>query len=102
MIKPPKSASTDGVTRVARGEGWRAVFGSLIGQSNRLGLVNDRLVVQEYCRGTEYVVDTASFAGRHSVSDICRYHKIDNGDYMAVYESMAWMPPTIAAYDQLE
>jgi biotin carboxylase len=101
VIKPPKSASTDGVTRVPRGLGWREVFASMVGQRNRLGLVNDRLVVQEYCRGTEFVVDTASFAGRHSVSDICRYHKIDNGDFMAVYESMAWMPPTMPAYDEI-
>jgi len=101
VIKPPKSASTDGVTRVARGEGLGDVFASMIGRANRLGIVNDRLVVQEYCRGTEYVVDTASFAGTHSVSDICRYHKIDNGDYMAVYESMAWMPPTLPAYHEL-
>jgi hypothetical protein len=73
----------------------------MLGQHNRLGLVNDRLVVQEYCQGTEYVVDTASFDGKHSVSDICRYHKIDNGGHMAVYESMAWMPPTIPAYAEL-
>jgi biotin carboxylase len=101
VVKPPKSASTDGVTRVPRGEGWRAVFDSMLGRPNRLGLVNDRLVVQEYCRGTEYVVDTASHAGVHSVSDICRYHKIDNGDHMAVYESMAWMPPSIPEYGPL-
>lgn len=101
VIKPPKSASTDGVIRVARGEGWRDVFAGKLGQPNRLGLINDRLVVQEYCEGTEYVVDTASYDGVHSVSDICRYHKIDNGGHMAVYESMAWMPPSIEAYDEL-
>ncbi|MEO7736155.1 MAG: ATP-grasp domain-containing protein [Kofleriaceae bacterium] len=101
VIKPPKSASTDGVTRVPRGVGWREVFASMVGHRNRLGLVNDRLVVQEYCHGIEYVIDTASFAGRHTVSDICRYHKIDNGEFMAVYESMAWMPPTMPAYDEI-
>ncbi len=101
VIKPPKSASTDGVIRVAGGAGWRDVFSARLGQPNRLGLINDRLVVQEYCEGTEYVVDTASYDGAHSVSDICRYHKIDNGGHMAVYESMAWMPPTIAVHDEL-
>ncbi|NBD08488.1 ATP-grasp domain-containing protein [Corallococcus silvisoli] len=101
VIKPPKSASTDGVTRVARGEGWHDVFTSMLGQRNRLGLLNDRLVVQEYCEGTEYVVDTASHAGVHSVSDICRYHKVDNGGHMAVYESMSWMSPLFPAYADL-
>ncbi|MBN1204310.1 MAG: ATP-grasp domain-containing protein [Myxococcaceae bacterium] len=101
VIKPPKSASTDGVTRVSGGKGWRDIFAAMLGRRNRLGLLNDRLVVQEYCEGTEYVVDTASYAGVHSVSDICRYHKIDNGGHMAVYESMSWMPPTIPAHDDL-
>lgn len=101
VIKPPKSASTDGVTRVPGGAGWRDVFASMLGRSNRLGLVNDRLVVQEYCRGVEFVIDTASFDGVHSVNDICRYHKIDNGGYMAVYESMEWMPPTLPEYREL-
>jgi acetyl esterase/lipase/biotin carboxylase len=101
VVKPPKSASTDGVTRVPRGDGWRRVFLELLGRKNRLGIRNDDLVVQEYCVGTEFVVDTASWDGRHSVCDVCRYRKVDNGSYMAVYESMDWMPPGFPGYDDL-
>ncbi len=93
VLKPPKSASTDGVTRVAGGRGWRAVFHALLGAENRLGVVNERVLVQELVRGIEYVVDTFSHDGRHSVADVCRYTKTDNGPHMAVYDHMDWVAP---------
>ncbi|MDJ0797779.1 MAG: ATP-grasp domain-containing protein [Calothrix sp. MO_167.B12] len=101
VIKPPKSASTDGVTKVAKGEGWREVFHEMLGKHNRLGILNNKLVVQEYVTGIEYVVDTISYEGKHSISDICKYHKINNGQYMAIYDRMEWLPPTIPVYDQI-
>lgn len=101
VIKPPKSASTDGVTRVPRGEGFREVFHSMLGRPNRLGIVNDRLVVQEYVTGTEYVVDTFTYEGKHTVTDVCRYHKVDNGPYMAVYERMEWLSPKAPGIERL-
>lgn len=93
VIKPPKSASTDGVTRVAGGRGWREAFAAQIGQLNRLGIINDAVVVQRYMEGTEYVVDTVSVEGVHTVTDVCRYIKIENGQFMAVYDAMAWVSP---------
>ena len=93
VIKPPKSASTDGVTFVAAGRGWRQVFDEAIGGTNRLGLVNDALVVQQYVEGIEYVVDTFSHDGRHTVADVCQYTKLRNGPYMAVYDTLEWLDP---------
>lgn len=101
VIKPPKSASTDGVTRVPRGEGWRQVFSALLGRSNRLGILNDQLVVQEYAHGIEYVVDSFSYAGTHTICDVCRYHKLQNGPHMAVYDSMEWLPPDAPEIESL-
>lgn len=101
VIKPPKSASTDGVTKVPSGKGWREVFNEMLGKHNRLGILNNKLVVQEYVTGVEYVVDTISYEGKHSVCDICRYHKIDNDQYIAIYDNMEWLPPTIPIYDHL-
>jgi hypothetical protein len=92
VVKPPKSASTDSVVRVPAGEDWRQPFLAVLGATNRLGIVNDQVLVQEHAVGTELVVDTVSAGGRHSVTDICRYHKVDNGGHMAVYDSMEWMP----------
>jgi biotin carboxylase len=93
VIKPPMSASTDGVTRVPEGRGWREAFAAQLGKVNQWGRVNDRMLVQEYATGTEYVVDTFTYEGKHTVTDVCRYRKIHNGTYMAVYESMEWLAP---------
>ncbi|HET8641428.1 MAG TPA: ATP-grasp domain-containing protein [Pseudonocardiaceae bacterium] len=93
VIKPPKSASTDGVTRVPGGRGWRSVFDAQLGHPNQWDVINETMLVQEYLTGTEYVVDTFSHAGVHTVTDVCEYRKIDNGPHMAVYDSMEWLRP---------
>jgi hypothetical protein len=93
VIKPPKSASTDGVVKVPGGVRWREVFADQIGRVNMFSTVDDRLVVQKFIVGTEYVVDTFSHDGEHTLVDICRYSKIDNGPYMAVYDTMQWVAP---------
>lgn len=101
VIKPPKSASTDGVVKVPGGVGWAEVFTRGLGRINQFGEVDDRLLVQKFLTGTEYVVDTFSHAGRHSVVDMCRYGKIDNGPHMAVYDTMRWVPPDDPAAPEL-
>src|SRR4029079_10932475 len=101
VIKPPKSASTDGVTLVPRGEGWLAVFNSALHSTNRMGIINDSLIVQQYVEGTEYVVDTLSHDGVHTVTDVCRYTKVRNGPQMAVYDTMEWVEPELPLVDEL-
>jgi hypothetical protein len=91
VVKPPKSASTDGVTRVR--ENWRQVFEAQLGHPNQWDIVNEQMLVQEYVTGIEHVVDVFSCDGRHTVTDICRYGKVDNGEHMAVYDWMEWLSP---------
>lgn len=93
VIKPPKSASTDGVIKLPSGTDWRAVFDRQLGRTNQFGAVDDRLIVQKFITGTEYVVDTFSHDGKHALVDICAYRKVDNGPHMAVYDTMRWLPP---------
>ena len=91
VVKPPKSASTDGVTRVR--DDWRGAFEAQLGRPNQWRIVNDRMLVQEFVTGREYVVDVFSHDGRHTVTDLCRYTKVDNGEHMAVYDAMEWVAP---------
>ncbi|MCS0636911.1 ATP-grasp domain-containing protein [Streptomyces sp. LP05-1] len=93
VVKPPKSASTDGVIKLSAGDDLRATFARQLGRTNQFGEVDDRLVVQKFVTGTEYVVDTFSHDGKHGIVDICAYHKVSNGPHMAVYDSMRWLPP---------
>jgi biotin carboxylase len=101
VVKPPKSASTDGVVRVCADQDWRGPFLAALGATNRLGIVNDEVIVQEYAVGTEFVVDTVSVAGRHSITDLCRYAKVDNGGHMAIYDRMEWLPYDRGSYGEL-
>jgi len=101
VIKPPKSASTDGVTLVPRGQGWKEIFDGALHTTNRLGIINDSLIVQEYVEGTEYVVDTFSHDGVHTVTDVCRYTKVRNGPHMAVYDTMEWIDPNLPLVGEL-
>lgn len=91
VVKPPKSASTDGVTKVSTDESLQQAFTRLLHQPNRLGIINDRVLVQEYLSGTEYVVDTFSYAGVHTLCSVCQYAKLDNVNSMAIYDRMDWV-----------
>lgn len=101
VIKPPKSASTDGVTLIPEGRGWEEVFHRALNSTNRLGIVNDCLIIQQYVEGTEYVVDTFSHDGVHTVTDVCRYTKVRNGPHMAVYDTMEWIDPDLPVVGEL-
>ncbi|GAA2974126.1 ATP-grasp domain-containing protein [Actinokineospora diospyrosa] len=101
VIKPPKSASTDGVVKVAGGADWAGVFAANLGRVNQFGEVDDRLLVQQLVTGTEYVIDTFTQDGVHALVDVCRYSKVDNGPYMAVYDTMRWLPETDPAIPAL-
>lgn len=101
VVKPATSAGTDGVTLVPAGEDWRPAFHRLLGARNKLGLVNDQVLVQEHLTGTEYVVDTCTFDGVHTVADICVYRKRRNAGHMAVYDYMEWLPHDTPGHAEL-
>jgi len=101
VIKPPKSAGTDGVIKIPKGHNWQQEFKNLLNTNNRLGIVNDKLIIQEYISGTEYVVDTMSYDGNHSICNICKYYKIENGANFGIYDYMEWCSPDIPCYEKL-
>lgn len=93
VVKPPKSASTDGVVKVHGLDGLEFAFNNLLNKKNRLGILNDKVLVQEYLSGVEYVVDTFSYDGVHTVCSVCRYGKLSNINGMAIYERLDWLDP---------
>ncbi|WIM99851.1 ATP-grasp domain-containing protein [Actinoplanes oblitus] len=92
IVKPAESAGTDGVTLVPAGTPWRPAFDRLAGATNRLGRVNDDVVVQELLTGTEYAVDTVTVDGRHVLCGIGRYTKRTLGGSAAVYDCTDFIP----------
>jgi hypothetical protein len=93
VLKPPKSAATDNVHLVPAGGNWRSIFAQIYGHMNEFGLRNDAVLVQEYARGTEYLIDSYSIGGEHGLVDVCRYSKQQRGDRIGVYDLVDFLPP---------
>ncbi len=101
ILKPALSASTDGVYREKTRVGVCKRFDKLLNTTNRLGIVNDKILIQEYMAGSEYVVDTFTYDGDHHVSDVCLYKKRNEDVAVAVYETMTWVDKTDPNYYRL-
>ncbi|WP_225830214.1 hypothetical protein [Streptomyces sp. NK08204] len=103
VVKPALSGGTEDVTLVPAADEarLRAVVERLLRRVNVLGLPNDDVVVQERVTGTEYVVDTFSHGGRHTVTNICRYGKTANAGGFAVYESVEFLPHDLPGHAEL-
>jgi biotin carboxylase len=93
VVKPPKSVGTDEVHVVPAGQDWRPAFDRIIGKENKAGVRNDAVLVEEFCEGTEYIVDTYSVDGRHGLVDVCRYTKRQRDDRIGIYDRVYFLPP---------
>jgi hypothetical protein len=90
VIKPPRSGSGDDVFVVTE-DGWRERFDYVLGRTNRMGQTNEAVLIQEYAEGTEYLVDSYTVDGVHSLVDVCRYTKISRGDKIGIYQRIDFL-----------
>jgi biotin carboxylase len=93
VLKPPRSAGGDNVNIVSAGADWRPFFGQVYGQVNKMGLVNEAVLVAEFAEGIEYLIDSYSVDGRHGLVDVCRYTKSRRGDRIGLYDLVDFLPP---------
>ncbi len=91
VIKPAKSAAGDDVWVVPENGDWREHFDHVLGRTNKMGVVNDAVLIQEYAEGTEYLVDSYTVDGKHSLVDVCRYTKISRGDKIGIYHRIDFL-----------
>ncbi|WP_052230103.1 ATP-grasp domain-containing protein [Streptomyces sp. CT34] len=70
VLKPGASSGSEGVKIVSTLDDALAAFESLNGTVNRLSVLNEGVVVQQYLDGTLYVVNTVSSNGAHVVTDV--------------------------------
>ena len=91
VIKPPKSAAGDEVYVVFEDGDWRERFDRVLGRTNKMGLTNEAVLIQEYAEGTEYLVDSYSVDGVHSLVDVCRYTKVSRGDKIGIYHRIDFL-----------
>lgn len=93
VIKPLNSAGTDSVMACFSEDEIVSAFTRLLGTQNQFNLINDELLVQEFVSGKEYVVDSASFNGKHVVTNISCYKKISANGSNFVYDMLDFLPP---------
>lgn len=75
ILKPLHAAGADGVRFCSDAAEAAAAFRELIGATNVMAQVNERVLAQEFVDGDEYVVDTVSWNGVHRVAGFWRYGK---------------------------
>lgn len=76
IVKPSESGGSDGVHWCQCFEDVENAFAlEGFGKVNVNGVANEALLAQEFLDGTEYVVDTASYNGKHVCVQIWQYKK---------------------------
>lgn len=93
VLKPPKSGGADNVHLVPPGADWRPAFAAVLGAANVFETHNEAVLVSEFARGTEFLVDTYSVDGRHGLVDVCRYTKLSCGDRIGIYDCVHFLAP---------
>lgn len=81
VVKPPRSAATQGVMMCDSFELLETTFNHLINSRDIFNELIDEVLLQECAQGTEFVVNTVSREGRHFISSVWQYEKrvIPNG-----------------------
>ena len=88
VIKPTCSSGSVGVRICHDKEEMIASLNEIFNEPNLYGDRITEMVVQEYIKGEEYVVNTVSCNGDHRVTTIWNYHKIQTNEGGNVYDSV--------------
>jgi len=102
IVKPSMSGGTDGVYWCHSKADVEEAHAAECGKLNCNGVINDKLLVQEYLDGLEYVIDCVSFEGKHVLSGIWVYKKIkDTATKSITYEYAQFLDSKGEIQDQL-
>ena len=75
VLKPLDSAGSDGIFFCSDEAEISRAFSQIAGRRNAMGSWNHAVLAQEFLDGTEYFINTVSYAGHHHVAEIWRYRK---------------------------
>jgi len=88
VLKPRRSAATDGVFMCTSLEDAREKFEDILSRKTIFGDNNTDALIQEFLVGPEFVVDTVSCDGQHKVVALWKYDKVDVNGSPFVYHNM--------------
>ena len=75
VVKPPRSAGTQGVMMCDSFELLEKAFGDLLDSRDFFNELIDEVLLQECAQGTEFVINTVSREGKHFISGVWQYDK---------------------------
>ncbi|AYC17564.1 Dapdiamide A synthase [Dickeya dianthicola] len=75
VLKPLESAGSDGVFICHNEEEVQLAFEQVAKKKNKLNLINEQVLLQEFLEGTEYVVNFVSLNGAFVVTEVVKYYK---------------------------
>ncbi|GHH45244.1 ATP-grasp domain-containing protein [Streptomyces candidus] len=101
VVKPVRSARNDGVSFCDTPDEAVAAYLRVRSAVNDFGLRNEGVVAQEYLRGTEFVVNTVGWDGRHRVTDAWRYSKININGVRDRINGILSLPPADPRWAEL-
>jgi hypothetical protein len=101
VVKPMLSAGSDGVVVCNHHADIDHAFAQALYRQNLLGCFNDRLMIQSYLSGPQFIVNTVSRGGRHFVSDAWKvaYRTVPGGSIAA--GSMMLLDPSLSVSREL-
>merc|ERR1719446_900818 len=85
VLKPVDSAGADGVYMATSIDEAKQAFDTILGSNTIFETVNSKVLVQEYLKGTEYVVDSMSYQGEHRCTALWKYDKRRANESQFVY-----------------
>lgn len=75
VLKPLESAGSDGVFICKDEDEVRNAFELISKKKNKLNLINDEVLLQDFLEGCEYVVNFVSLDGKFVTTEVVKYHK---------------------------
>mmetsp|Transcript_30079 Transcript_30079/g.70042 ORF Transcript_30079/g.70042 Transcript_30079/m.70042 type:complete len:538 (-) Transcript_30079:736-2349(-) len=101
VVKPVESAGSEGVKLCHSKEDAKAHFELLMNTQRVMGAAGAAVLVQEFLKGTEYVVDHVTKGGQHKTTMVWKYDKRPCNGAQFVYFGMEPVDPTSATAQAL-
>ncbi len=80
VLKPPASAATEDVHFCHSAEEIKKAFESIMGKTNLLGILNEKVLVQEFLSGEECIANVVVRDGHIFITDVWKSNKINHKD----------------------
>jgi predicted ATP-grasp superfamily ATP-dependent carboligase len=94
IVKPIDSAGSDGFHFCQNEEEIQAAMLDLLGKTNFLGKTNSQVLIQEYLKGDEYIVNTVSCGSSHYIQSFMVYQKKETDDGGLTFENYSLLKPS--------